>query len=358
MQTQPLVKSSPLCVRLRPWLPFTSSVYTVLLAPSAPDLVSDMSTISVNSFSAGTTTTQTTTSNVTTKGEFTISNFDPSSFNAAQTEEAKDYFENTLTQELENQEILPEGASVVVTGLGHDGLVQYEIHFYGTSSAKSSTAITTIESSLSQTSTLTTISSTVQAESATSLTAIAHSLSSVSIAQNTQVGTTGPTMTTAEEEETNAYFIAAITLSIGSDFFDGLVVTVTGIENRVVSYEITMNAGSSEDASTTVASTMTSLADASTLTAITASVTLASLSSSNPTLVNAVSGVNVLSNTAGNATKLTVTKVTSDCQVTTNLSGLTPAEVTEASANFEDAMPQHFKQKVPCQPEPFLLPQT
>ena len=284
----------------------TESVVAASQLSSNQDIVDAMATTTVASHTPSPTPTPTTISKITVEGEFAVDNFTPSSFNGDATKiaEATDYFESAITQELEAQSLLPEGAHVVVTGLA-DGSVEYEIVYLGEpTSAEASASITSISSALSDASTLASISSTVQTESADS--SISSDLQSVDITDSTQTGTTGLSMTAAEEEEAKVLYAEAIKSSLGTDLPEGSTVIVTSIANGVVSYEITMDIGSSGVASSAVDSIETSLATTSTLEAITTSVETAALGSSNPVLVNAMVGADVASNTAGITTESTV----------------------------------------------------
>lgn len=136
------------------------------------------------------------------------------------------------------------------------------------------------------------------------------------------------------EAEAKVYFEVAIASSLGADLPDGAVVTVKSIENGVISYAITMEVDLSTDASMVATTISTSLANTSTLNSIAASVTAACSSSPNPTLVTAMSGVTVESNTPGTTTESILAKVTSSGQLTTNLSVLSPGD----KADFENAI--------------------
>lgn len=138
----------------------------------------------------------------------------------------------------------------------------------------------------------------------------------------------------AAEAEAKVYFEVALSSALGANLPDGAVVTVKSIENGVVSYAITMEVDSSTDASVAAASISTSLANTSTLNSITASVTAAFSSSPSPTLLNAMSGVTVASNTAGATTESILAKVTTSGQLTTNLHALSPGDITA----FENAI--------------------
>jgi len=272
---------------------------------ASSDVVIQSAITSSTSIASHTTggTTESTASKVTSTGELSVAGFDPSVLTPAEIEEAKHYFESAITQELVSQGLLQQGSSVVVvTDISSNGSsVQYDIIFYGLTSTEASSAITDVQTSLSNTSTLASISSIVQEESSSSSSsaAVSTSLSTVSITENTQLGTTGLTLSPVEEEIVKVYFEEAIAASLGSILPPGSTVTVTSVKDGVVSYEITMEVSSSDVAEATVTAIESSLAEQSTLEAISSSVQSASSASTYPTLVNAMSGISVVSNTVG-----------------------------------------------------------
>ena len=318
-----------------------NSVLAASQGSSDTTIQSGMVLIDVASHTADITSAPTSISKITTTGEFTIEGFDPSSFSVAQMEEAKEYFESAVTHELESQGFLPEGSSVVVTNLTN-GIVEYEIHFYGQTSAQASAAISSVATALSSNSTLESISSTVQTESSSSTTGISTSMSSVSITGNTQTGTTGLTMTAAEEEEAKGYYEDAIASILGPLLPNGATVLVTDVANGVVSYEISMDVNSSEDATSTVDAIQSFLSETSTLEAITMYVEEVSSSSPNQTIVNSLLGATVTSNTTGSTTELSSVNlpllgmtVTSNTPGTTNIIESTPSNVTFNNLTME-----------------------
>lgn len=129
------------------------------------------------------------TSKVLLKGKLTVRDFDPSSFDATQSQEAKQYFENAISEHLKN--VMNIGDSVRVTTLSNDGTVEYEIQLYSQSTSDANRDVTNINSALSRDATLEAISVTVQTESGTSPSGIANDLSNISIESNTQVSVTG-----------------------------------------------------------------------------------------------------------------------------------------------------------------------
>ena len=303
----------------------SNSVLTASQGSSDAAIQSGMALIDVASHTAGITSSPISISKITTTGQFSVEGFDPSSFSVAQMDEAKEYFESAITQELESQGLLPEGSSVVVTNLT-SGIVEYEIHFYGQTSAQASAAISSVATALSSNSTLESISSTVQTESSSSTTGISTSMSSVSITGNTQTGTTGLTMTAAEEEEAKGYYEDAITSILGPLLPNGATVLVTDIANGVVSYEISMDVNSSEGATSTVDVIQSFLSETSTLEAISMYVEEVSSSSSNQTIVNSLLGATVTSNTTGSTTNSpnqTIVNSLLGATVTSNTTGST-----------------------------------
>ena len=322
----------------------TSISNTVLMlsqASSDLDISTAMALTTVDSHTLGT-SSEVNTSKVTMTAELTVSNFDPSSFNTAQMEEAMTYFEDAIAQELVSQGLLSESSFVVVTGIADDGTVQYEILLYGGTNAEASSTISSISQALSNTATLASISSSVQMESSSSSTGISSSMSSVTITGNTQLSVSGLTMTAAEEEEAKGYFQDAITSSLGSLLPVGAVVTVTSIKDGVIAYEISMDVGSSSDASTTTAAIEDSLAETSTLQAITSSVATELLGSLNQALANSLSGATVASSTVVSSTvfpasnnSLSGAIATSNLQGATNFSESSVSEVTFNAITME-----------------------
>lgn len=129
------------------------------------------------------------TSKVLLKGELAVNDFDPSSFNATQSQEAKQYFQDAITEHLKN--VWNIGDSIRVTSLRDNGNVEYEIQLYSNSISDANTDVDNINSALSRDATLEAISVTVQTESQTSPSGIANDLSNISIESNTQISTTG-----------------------------------------------------------------------------------------------------------------------------------------------------------------------
>ena len=275
----------------------SNTVLTLSEVSPDPDIVDSLASTTVDLHTIGTTIEETT-SKVTMTAELIVFNIDTSQLDTlAKVEEANEIFELAITQELTNQGLLPEGSSVIVTGIADDGTVQYDVVFYGGTSEEASAAITNIGVALSDASTLASISDTVQTVSSSS--SVSSALSSASITENIHTGTAGLIMTPAEEEEAAGYFEDAITSSLGSVLPPGSTVTVTSIQDEVVSYEIDMNVSSSEEAESTVSAIEASLADASTLQAITSSVTTDLSGSSSPTLILVGANLAVVSNVTG-----------------------------------------------------------
>ncbi|KAL9183322.1 hypothetical protein ACHAXT_005109 [Thalassiosira profunda] len=134
-------------------------------------------------------------------------------------------------------------------------------------------------------------------------------------------------MSAAEEVQAIAAFETAIADSLGANLPAGATVTVTGIENGAVSYEITLDGASSEFANAAVSNIQSSLDNAATLGAISAS-----------------TGWTVDGNTAGATSQSVVAEVTITGQLTTTLTGLADAgERAEASGYFEDAIAATLK---------------
>lgn len=137
----------------------TTSVDTASQASADPEVAAALANASVDSNSVGTTTTPTTSNKITVEGELAVSGFDPTALNNDQLEEAKGYFGSALTQQLESEGLLPDGASVVVIGIEDNGTVLYEVHYYGKTSQDASASMTIIDSALADSATLSAIAS-------------------------------------------------------------------------------------------------------------------------------------------------------------------------------------------------------
>ena len=138
-------------------------------------------------------------------------------------------------------------------------------------------------------------------------------------------------------DEVKEFFADGITSSLGTALPPNSVVTITSIDNGVVSYEITMEV-SEDTTDSAVDSIEASLSDPSSLQEITSSVVSHSSASSDSDIVNAMSGMNVTSNTMGTSTQSTHAKGTTSGQFTTNLSGLSSTDMDIATTYFKDAI--------------------
>jgi hypothetical protein len=97
--------------------------------------------------------------------------------------------EVSIEEELITQGVLPAGAFVTVTGISSAGVVSYTITMYNDPAADSSSIVSSIESTLSQSSSLTAIQSTAIADSTGS--SVATALSTLSVSGYTAGDTTG-----------------------------------------------------------------------------------------------------------------------------------------------------------------------
>lgn len=276
---------------------------------------------------------------VTSTGSFAVDNLDTSSMTTTEKQSAMSYFEESIIQELESQGALLTGTTLSVTSISN-GVVQYTFTTYAESSASASTSADQVETALSQTPTLSDISAEVISKA--SGTSIATDLAIVSITSNTDTGSTQSTtsvvtasgeldvssfdpssFTTSQEAEAIGYFEDAITVELESQGLlpDGAFITITGIENGKVQYEVSLYGDSTSDSSTFVTLIEAQLEESSTLTAISTTVKTESANSSTGIATNLAS-VSVDSNTA---------------QGTTGID-LTYTEKLEAMAYFEDAI--------------------
>ena len=263
---------------------------------------------------------------VTTSGTLSVDGLPTLTTSSAQ-QEASTYFETAITEALDAQGALPDGASVTITGF-NNGQVEYEVTFSSTSEADATALVSNINTSLSQSTTLSSITSTVQTESSGGT----LSMTSLSVNANTEgastqteaivatstgqltttLDTTG--LSTTETDEVKTYFQEAIMESIGSSLPEGSFVTVTDIDSSgVVSYEITIYADPSADLGSMVSSFDDTLSQ--------------SLTAIQDKVIDDSTGV-------VQATSLT----TSGELSVSGLSINTPAELTEATNYFQTAI--------------------
>ena len=146
----------------------------------------------------------------------------------------------------------------------------------------------------------------------------------------TSVSTTGLSSTQIEEVAT--FFEESITSELETQGVlpAGAYITVTGISNGVVSYEITMYNDPSADSSIIVSSIDSALTQASTLSAIQSSVQTNSASGSS-SVATALSSVTVSSFTAGDTTGIASSSNVATALSTMTVSGYTPGVTTGVS---------------------------
>jgi hypothetical protein len=250
---------------------------------------------------------------VTTTGELSVTGF-PEITTSTELQDTTAYFEAALTQTLQANGVLPDGATVTVTGFAN-GVVEYEITMAAASEDAAAQAVSQINSSLGEASTLAIITTAVQTESSTGT----LSFTSLSVDSNTE-GTTETTtiskatssgqlttnvdtssMSSLEIAEVETFFEEAImeTLSLKGSLPVGSYVAVTGISGGVVSYDIVMYVSPDSDAGSIVSSIDESLSEASTLSTIADSVKTASTGSSVET---SLTSMTVTGFTAGETT--------------------------------------------------------
>jgi hypothetical protein len=304
-----------------------SSITTAVQTESSGGTLS-MVTLSVSSNTAGS-TSEVEAIKATTTGSLTTS-MSTTGLTPAEVDEVEAYFEDAITEKLQVDGVLPTGSFVTVTGIT-DGVVEYEITMYTDPSTDVGSIASSIDSTLSQTSTLNAISDAVTSESS-------GVVEGTSITTSGELSVSGLSIsTTADETEATAYFTTAITdtLTAKGVFPDGATVTVTGVTNGAVQYEITVSADTSTDATTAVSQINSSLAQSSTLTSIK---DLAVNKSTSGTL--SLASLSVNSNTAGASVESTVSKVTSTGSFATTLSttGLTSDNIAEIATVFEDSI--------------------
>lgn len=281
---------------------------------------------------------------VTTSGVLAVSGLSVTSGDAT---EAATYFTAALTEALDSQGVLPDGAVVTVTGVSN-GAVQYEITLSADSSTDASSAVSQINSSLSQSFTLTAIKDAAITASSggslsfTSLSVDSNTAGSATESSVSKVTSTGQLTTsidttglTASQIEEVANFLEesiASELSSQNVLPAGSYVTVTGINNGIVSYKITLYNDPSDDSSSVVTSIDSALTQASTLSATQTSVQSSS-SSGSSSVATALSSMTVSSFTAGDTTG-----IASNSSLATALSSMT---VTGFTAGVTSGVPNN-----------------
>ena len=158
---------------------------------------------SVQSFQLGLDVSASQASTGTYTGSFDVVNLDTSLFNENQTAEVMGYFEDAITQEL--SDVLPPGSyDVTVTSIDN-GIVQYEIVTDSNSNAETIATANSIETTLSQVSTLESITNAVITSSQASTDIVIQNsiTSSTSVISHTFGGST--TTATASSELYNQF---------------------------------------------------------------------------------------------------------------------------------------------------------
>lgn len=145
-----------------------------------------MTSLSVDSNTAGPAET-TTILKATSTGELTTS-VDTSSLSSAEITEVETYFENAILEILQAAGSLPEGSYVTVTGIA-GGVVSYEITMYGSPDSDMGSIVSSIDSTLSESSSLSAISDAVQSASTGS--SVETALSTLTVSGFTPGETTG-----------------------------------------------------------------------------------------------------------------------------------------------------------------------
>lgn len=145
-----------------------------------------MTSLSVDSNTAGPAET-TTILKATSTGELTTS-VDTSSLSSAEITEVETYFENAILEILQAAGSLPEGSYITVTGIA-GGVVSYEITMYGSPDSDMGSIVSSIDSTLSESSSLSAISDAVQSASTGS--SVETALSTLTVSGFTPGETTG-----------------------------------------------------------------------------------------------------------------------------------------------------------------------
>lgn len=180
------------------------------------------------------------------------------------------YFKTSITDTLKEQGVLPDGAIITIIGITN-GVVRYEISLSADTSTEAEAAISQINTSLSQASTLSAIKSAVQNQSAggslllTSLTVDGNTAGAsieMTVAKSTSAGSLNTNvviagLSSADVADIETYFEDAISKTLQAEGVlpEGSYVTVTGIDaNGIVNYIITMYNDPSADTGSIVSS--------------------------------------------------------------------------------------------------------
>jgi hypothetical protein len=313
-----------------------SAITTAVQYESTGGSVS-LTSLSVNGNTAGT-STETTVAKATSTGSLTTS-VDTSGLSTGEVASMYTYFEDAIAETLQAQGAFPEGSVVTVTGIDANGVVSYEITMYTDPSEDLGSIVASIDSSLSQASTLTAITDSVKADAS-------GVVSATSITTSGTLSVSGLTIGTADEmKEATSYFETAIveTLEAQGVLPSGATVTVTGFSDGQVLYEITLSAESTTDATQAVSQINSSLGQTSTLTAIKSTAIAEATADTSGSL--SLTSLTVSSNTAGTSTTSTVSKATTSGELTTSVSttGLTSAQIDEVATFFEDSITEQLE---------------
>jgi hypothetical protein len=180
-----------------------SQINTSLSQPSTQTLIKNiamtestggtlsLTNLAVNSNTAGT-STESTVSKVTSAGQL-ITSVSTAGLTSAQVDEVATIFEDSITEELNAQGVLPAGSYVTVTGIDSNGIVSYSITMYQDPATDSSSIVSSIDSTLSQSSSRFAIQNTaIAASSGSSITlSVTSALSSLSVSAFTAGETSG-----------------------------------------------------------------------------------------------------------------------------------------------------------------------
>jgi hypothetical protein len=170
-------------------------------------------------------------------------NVDTTGLSASDIEEMKSFFEDAIASQLISQGILPDSSFVTVNSITN-GVVDYVITMFNDPSADVTSIAASIDSTLSQFSTLAAIQDSVISDSS-------GVVEGTSVTTSGELTVSGLSISSGDSAEAATYFTAALTETLTSQGVlpDGAVFTVTSVGNGAVQYEITLSANSSTDAS-------------------------------------------------------------------------------------------------------------
>ena len=214
------------------------------------------------------------------QGVLTIEGLDASQ--PDEMEEMKTVFVGALAEALGIPD--GEGTAIIIEDISSES-ISYQVTSHGDMASE---FIVSIQSSLDEPETLTSITGILQQTNA-STASIFSSMSAVDIVSNTVISTAGIHLNNAEKEELAASFEEAMTQSLELIVLTGVTVSVTSIENEAVEYEIFMTHETCEGAESEIQLTQYVFSQPTTLVSMSGYAAAASLSFESATLSTVLS---------------------------------------------------------------------